>query len=92
MLYEVITRSVDVGEDVEVEVWKDRWKEFFRVGRVKGKGSSKGKTADMRNYKFGFFRITSYNVCYTKLLRPSCPPRWRKTRGSRPSRCLVAKI
>ena len=29
-------------------------------------------------------RITSYNVCYTKLLRPGSPRRSRTTRSSRP--------
>ena len=44
-----------INQDVEVEVWKERWTEFFRVNDVKGKGSSKGKTKDMRSYKFGLF-------------------------------------
>ena len=32
--------------------------------------------------KSGYFRITSYNVCYTKLLRVCllCVYKWRKTR------------
>ena len=50
-----LQRKVEVGRDVEVEIAKDGFKEFFRVGRVKGKGSSKGKTKDMKSYKFGLF-------------------------------------
>ena len=50
-----LRKEVKLGRDIEVEVRKERWTEFFRVGRVKGKGSSKGKTKDMRFYKFGLF-------------------------------------
>jgi hypothetical protein len=50
-----VRRKVDVDKPVEVEVSKDGWKEFFRVGKVKGKGSSKGKTKEMKACKFGFF-------------------------------------
>ena len=50
-----LKKKVKIKQDVEVEVWKERWTEFFRVNDVKGKGSSKGKTRDMRSYKFGLF-------------------------------------
>jgi len=50
-----VRKKVEAGKDIEVEVGKDGWKEFFRVGRVKGKGSSKGKTKEMKACKFGFF-------------------------------------
>jgi len=48
-------KEAPAGADVAVVVRKEGWKEYFRVGRVKGKGSSKGKTADMESYQFGFF-------------------------------------
>ncbi len=48
-------KAVKVGREVEVEVRKERWKEFFRVGTVKGRGSSKGKTKNMQSCKFGLF-------------------------------------
>jgi len=44
-----------VGHEVEIEVWKDGWSEYCRVGEVEGKGSSKGKTAKMDSYKFGLW-------------------------------------
>ncbi len=44
-----------VGTDVEIEVWKDGWKEYCRVGDVVGKGSSKGKCKKMVTYKFGLW-------------------------------------
>jgi hypothetical protein len=44
-----------VGRDLGVEVRKEGWKEFFRAGDVKGKGSSKGKTREMAACKFGLF-------------------------------------
>jgi len=50
-----LRRKVEVGQTVEVEVRKDGWKESFRVGDVKGKGSSKGKTKEMTACKFGLF-------------------------------------
>jgi len=50
-----LQKKVEVGRDVDVEVRKDGWKEFFRVGDVKGKGSSKGKTKEFRSCKFGLF-------------------------------------
>ena len=46
---------VDIGDDIRVEVSKERWKERFQAGKIKGKGTSKGKTKDMRNLKFGLF-------------------------------------
>ncbi len=50
-----LRKTVQVGRDVAVEVRKEGWKEFFRAGDVKGKGSSKGKTKEMAACKFGFF-------------------------------------
>lgn len=50
-----LRRKVQVGRDVEVEVRKEGWKEFFRAGDVKGKGSSKGKTKEIKACKFGLF-------------------------------------
>ena len=50
-----IRKKAKVGQWVEVEVAKDGWKEYFRVGETDGKGSSRGKTKDMRVYQFGLF-------------------------------------
>ena len=50
-----LRKTVKAGEDLRVEVAKKRWKEYFAVGSVKGKGSSKGKTKDMKDLKFGLF-------------------------------------
>jgi len=50
-----IRRKVEAGHDLDVEVAKEEWKEFFRVNDVKGKGSSKGKTREMKSYQFGLF-------------------------------------
>jgi len=50
-----VRKAVKVGEDVEVEVYKDGWKEFCRVGKFKGKSSSKGKGKAMSAYQFGFW-------------------------------------
>jgi hypothetical protein len=43
------------GREYDDEAQQNRWEEFFRVDKTKGKGSSKGKTADLHAYKFGFF-------------------------------------
>jgi hypothetical protein len=48
-------KDQEPGREYDVEVQKKRWEEFFRVDKTKGKGSSKGKTADLHAYKFGFF-------------------------------------
>jgi len=50
-----LRRKVKPGQEIEVEVRKDGWKEFFRAAEVKGKGSSQGKTKDMRTMKLGLF-------------------------------------
>ena len=50
-----LRKTVKAGEDLQVEVSKNRWKEYFAVGRVKGKGSSKGKTKDMKDLHLGLF-------------------------------------
>lgn len=50
-----VRKVAPVGSDVEVEVMKDGWTEYCRVGDVEGKGSSKGKTTQMKSYHFGFW-------------------------------------
>ena len=50
-----IAKKAKPGQWIEVEVAKDGWKEFFRVGETEGRGSSRGKTKDMREYQFGLF-------------------------------------
>ena len=50
-----LRKKVKVGEDVEVEVYKDGWKEYCRVGKFSGKASSKGKGKNMSAYQFGFW-------------------------------------
>lgn len=47
--------KVRVGEEVEIEVAKNGWEEYSRVGDVEGKGSSKGKCRDMKSYQFGLW-------------------------------------
>jgi hypothetical protein len=46
---------VDPDRDIRVEVRKDGWTEFFRVDDVKARGSSKGKTKQMRPLQLGLF-------------------------------------
>lgn len=50
-----LENKIRVGEDIEIEVAKDGWTEYCRVNDVEGKGSSKGKTREMKAYQFGFF-------------------------------------
>jgi len=50
-----VKKKAPVGEDTEVEVWKDGWTEYCRVADVEGKGSSKGKCKEMTTYQFGFW-------------------------------------
>jgi len=50
-----VRKQMPVGRDVEVEVYKDGWTEYCRVGDVEGKGSSKGKCKEMKTYQFGFW-------------------------------------
>jgi hypothetical protein len=50
-----VKKKVPLGEDAEVEVSKDGWAEYCRVGDVEGKGSSKGKCKEMKTYQFGFW-------------------------------------
>lgn len=50
-----VRKKAPVGEDVEIEVYKDGWTEFCRVADVEGKGSSKGKTKEMHTYQFGLW-------------------------------------
>ncbi len=50
-----VKNKVKVGEDAEVEVYKDGWTEYARCEDVEGKGSSKGKCKDMRTYQFGLW-------------------------------------
>jgi hypothetical protein len=50
-----VKKVAAVGEDAEMEVWKDGWSEYCRVGDREGKGSSKGKCKEMGTYQFGLF-------------------------------------
>ncbi|MHC4937605.1 MAG: hypothetical protein ACYTHK_01390 [Planctomycetota bacterium] len=50
-----VRKAAKVGQDVEVEVYKDGWKEYCRVGKFEGKGSSKGKGRNMKAYQFGLW-------------------------------------
>lgn len=50
-----LREKVEAGKDVEVQVCKDHWDEFFRAGDTKGRGSSRGKTKDMQSLRFGLF-------------------------------------
>jgi hypothetical protein len=50
-----VKKKAPVGEDTEVEVWKDGWTEYCRVADCEGKGSSKGKCKEMPTYQFGFW-------------------------------------
>jgi len=50
-----VRKAAKVGQDVEIEVYKDGWTEFARVGKFQGKGSSRGKGKNMKAYQFGFW-------------------------------------
>lgn len=50
-----VDNRVRVGEDVEIEAWKDGWEEGCLVAGAEGKGSSKGKCREMRSYHFGLW-------------------------------------
>lgn len=50
-----LKETVAAGRDTPVEVSKEGWDEFFRVGEVKGRGSSRGKTREMKTLLFGLF-------------------------------------
>jgi hypothetical protein len=50
-----VRKKVVVGQDAEVEVAKNGWKEYFRVEETDGGGSSKGKCRRMDAYKFGLW-------------------------------------
>ncbi|MHC4448883.1 MAG: hypothetical protein ACYS0E_01910 [Planctomycetota bacterium] len=50
-----VRKAAKVGQDVEVEVFKDGWTEYCRVGKFEGKGSSKGKGKKMKAYQFGLW-------------------------------------
>jgi len=50
-----VRKAAKPGQDIEVEVSKEGWKEFCRVGKFEGKASSKGKGKDMKAYQLGFY-------------------------------------
>jgi hypothetical protein len=50
-----LKKKVKVGQDAEIEVYKDGWKEYARVDDVEGRGSSKGKCKQMEAYQFGLW-------------------------------------
>ena len=50
-----VKKIAKVGQDVEVEVSKEGFKEFARVGKFSGKGNSKGKGKNMKSYQFGLW-------------------------------------
>ncbi|MEM8886210.1 MAG: hypothetical protein AAGD14_19275 [Planctomycetota bacterium] len=50
-----VRKQAKIGQDVEVEVYKEGWTEFCRVGKFKSKGSSKGKGKQMDAYQFGLW-------------------------------------
>lgn len=47
--------EVKVGQDAEIEVYKNGWEEFVGVNGRGRKGSSKGKVKEMKVYQFGFW-------------------------------------
>jgi hypothetical protein len=50
-----LKKKVKVGQDAEVEVYKDGWQEYVRVNDQDWKGSSRGKCRQMESYQFGLF-------------------------------------
>jgi hypothetical protein len=50
-----LKKKVKVGQDAEIEVYKDGWTEYVRVNDQDWKGSSRGKCKQMDSYQFGFF-------------------------------------
>ena len=47
--------EVKVGQDAEIEVYKDGWTEYVAVNGRGRKGSSKGKCKEMKVYQFGLW-------------------------------------
>ena len=69
--HDYATYPVPDGENVcRLQFWSAG---TFNLGQVSGTGmvSVNAPEAIVLNADFGSFRITSYNVCYTKLLRSS---------------------
>jgi hypothetical protein len=50
-----VRKAAKVGADIEVEVSKDGFAEYCRVGKFEGKASSKGKGKPMKAYQFGLW-------------------------------------
>jgi len=50
-----VKKEAKVGRDIEVEISKDGWEEYCRVGKFDGKASSKGKGKNMKSYQFGIW-------------------------------------
>jgi hypothetical protein len=50
-----LKKKVRIGQDAEIEVYKDGWTEYVRVNDDDWKGSSRGKCKKMDTYQFGFF-------------------------------------
>ena len=50
-----LRKKVRIGQDAEIEVYKDGWTEYVRVNDQDWKGSSRGKCKRMDTYQFGFF-------------------------------------
>ena len=52
------------------------------ISKFKAGGSSVSAEDEDECRNAKYIRITSYNVCYTKLLRAFCKRRWRHTPGN----------
>ena len=50
-----VLKKAEAGRDIHVQVSKDGWTECFQADDVKSRGSSKGKTKEMRAMKVGLF-------------------------------------
>ncbi|MHC4579526.1 MAG: hypothetical protein ACYTED_19225 [Planctomycetota bacterium] len=51
----VIAKQIQPGQDCEMEVAKETWHEWARVGEVHRQGDLKGKLPEMPHYQFGFW-------------------------------------
>ena len=51
----VVAKQIVPGQDCEMEVARDGWHEWVRLGEIHRKGSTKSKMERMESFKFGFW-------------------------------------
>ena len=70
--------GVDAGNYYDLPGNHDEYNDgtlaYYRANSVQGRATGSTQVSWSRDYPFGsYHRITSYNVCYTKLLRVAAP-------------------